>query len=87
MSTPTSPEHAACPSWCNAHYTDDDEGYPIHKRVVTVGEASVEIETSPEWDDGLPIVPPQWNECDASAARDLAAALIEAAQLIEDEQP
>ena len=78
-------------SWCTSHRVEEDgsDRIEVCRRDVTIGEASVLIEDSPAWAHDPfhagPIAPPQWNECDAPAARDLAAALIEAARLIEDD--
>lgn len=74
-----------CPSWC-ARHVSDGEGGTVHKAAVTVGQAEVELEHAPaESPQGTPILLPEWMDCDAPAARDLAAALIQAAGIIEGE--
>lgn len=83
MSAQLEIDHAG---WCTDHRTEVDghEVIEVCRRAVTFGEATVDIEDSPAWtDDDLPIVPPDWHACDAKGARDLAAALIEAARLVE----
>ena len=79
----------ACPRWCSQHYIDALEGYPIHKHTVTQGSATVVIETAPEWTgpDDLPIWTHEAPAFDAAGARDLAAALLEAAQLLDGGDP
>lgn len=76
--------------WCNDHRTWVDpinhrDVTEVCRRVVTVGEATVELEVSPSWTEpaDLPIVMPDWTACDQAGARDLAAALIEAARVLE----
>ena len=80
-------EHAG---WCSHHSTDPD-GAPICQHSVTFGDFTVDIEDSPAWpdDERHQVVPPDLPDTwvTAAGARDLAAALIEAARIVEDEQP
>lgn len=75
-----------CPAWCTKHVSDGEGGI-VHKAAVTVGEATVELEYAPNDDPphNLPILLPEWTDCDTSAACDLALALIKASQLVESE--
>lgn len=77
-------EHAG---WCTKHITDPD-GAPICQHSVTFGDFTVDLEDSPAWpdDERWQVVPPNVPDSWVSAAdaRQLAAALIEAARIIED---
>ena len=84
-----------CASWCRNHKTevdtvDRDDVTEICRAVVTRGDFTVEIEDSPAWAKdplhGGPIVPPDVVEVGAADARDFAAALIEAARLVDEDR-
>lgn len=72
-------------SWCTSHKTDPD-GADVCQHSVTVGDVTVTIEDSPSWPDveRRQIVPPEITDCDAQGAREMAAALLEAARLVEE---
>lgn len=80
-----------CPSWCTDHVIAEDSAdasvTEIHRGKVTRGGITVEIEASPQWADdphnGGPIVTPDLIEIQPAQARAFAAALIEAARLVE----
>ena len=82
----------SCPSWCVNHLTEviDAEVRPqtseVPRASVTRGEVTVTVEASPSWVDAphyLPIMLPEITGVDAASARDYAAALTEAARLLD----
>lgn len=81
-----------CATWCDRHIIEEDtdgSANDVCRTTVTRGPFAVDVEDSPAWPDGerRQVVPPDLPDTwvTAAGARDLAAALIEAAQLIEDE--
>lgn len=76
-----------CPSWCTDHLIEEDtdgSATDIHRGTVTRGEVTLTIETSPQWSSNdLPILVDEFMTVDAAGARDLAAALLAAARLLE----
>ena len=74
----------ACPSWCAAHL-GGTPGDTTHLREVRVGNGAAWVEWWDGIEDGAPIItlPPALEQIRASAARDLAAAVVAAADLIE----
>lgn len=76
-------EHAG---WCTKHTTDPD-GAEVCQSSVTVGDFTVDLEDSPAWpdDERRQVMPPDLPDTWVSApdAHLLAAALIEAARIIE----
>ena len=80
-----------CPSWCADHVIAEDNDATvseIHRGKVTRGGVTVEIEDSPQWADdphhGGPIVVPDLIEIQPDQARAFAAALLEAARLVDE---
>lgn len=78
--------------WCTTHLLEEDtdgSAADVCKAAVTRGRFTVDVEDSPAWhdDERCQIVPPDMPfdvSCSAADARDLAAALIEAARLVEE---
>lgn len=83
--------YATCPPWCTDHLVEEDTDgsvTEIHRGKVTRGGIAVELEESPSWDEtDLPIVCDGYTSVDAAGARQFAAALLEAARLIEQKSP
>lgn len=72
-----------CPAWCTGHRQDFD-GSEIHHGSVTRGDVEVILEDSPSWPrEGSMPVQVDVQEADADGARELAAALLEAARLLD----
>lgn len=78
-------------TWCDNHIIEeetDGSANDVCRAKVTIGPFVVDVEDSPAWpeDERHQIVPPDlpgtW--VTASDARDLAAALVEAARIVEE---
>jgi hypothetical protein len=81
-----------CPTWATETVEPSPGTFGIHTRTVTVGDVTIEVDQVIDLDgDGSP-EPVLANlsgidvyaDCDAQGCRDLAAALLEAARIIDN---
>jgi hypothetical protein len=73
MGADTATTTAHCPAWCEYHPTDVGGTPPVHRRRVTVGRMSVEIE---EAGDGTRVCVDVEGRLAPQDAHDLAAAIV-----------
>ena len=77
-------EREDCPAWCQRHRLDIATGDLVHRHTVTVGHAGVTLEYAPADGPDVAVLLPEWPQATVESARDLAAALTQAIELLED---
>ena len=76
------------PAWATRTYepVPEDGALGMHSATIAAGNGSIELNQVIKLDGSLgPLLcdPDNWTDCDAQDCRDLAAALLEAARIIE----
>lgn len=75
-------EREGCPPWCRRHSLDIATGELVHRHTVTVGRAEVTLEYAPGDGPDVVVLLPEWPQATVESARDLAAALTQAIELL-----
>jgi len=77
-------EREDCPAWCQRHRLDIATGELVHRHGVTVGHAEVTLEYAPADGPDIAVLLPEWPQATVESARDLAAAITQAVDLLGD---